>query len=366
MIKSKTEKYINLFILSKCFELTAWGLIILRGNIPNLLSILFANYFFIIGSALEISAFLMLTESYNRSVKRVYAVLVVVYALIFNMIYFGSNVESARVMLISLYIVILWSYPIHKLLIYQGASILQRIIAILYSLALLSFAARAIAVIKLGNSMTLTAANFFNALTFLILYMVMLIGSIGFILLSKQKADHKLFMAATYDNMTGIYNRSAFIEKAAFQINFHARKERPLTFLLIDFDHFKKINDTYGHLIGDAVLKEFVQIMKLQLRSYDLFGRFGGEEFVILLPETDKKDAEEVSDRLRHIIEMQPFAIDGNKISYTISIGAVALIPDHNTTIDLMFTCADRALYRAKDNGRNKVEFCAFKEGVRD
>jgi len=192
--------------------------------------------------------------------------------------------------------------------------------------------------------------------------MVMLIGSIGFILLAKQKSDYKLFMAATHDNMTGIYNRSAFIEKAASQINFHARKERPLTFLLIDIDHFKRINDTYGHQIGDDVLNEFVSVIKLQLRSYDLFGRFGGEEFVILLPETDRNEAEEVSERLRHTVELQPFIMEDNEISYTISIGAVTLIPDQNTTIDLMFNCTDKALYRAKESGRNRVDFCALND----
>lgn len=135
-------------------------------------------------------------ECYNRTNPgNIYLAVCVAYALLFNIIYLFHNIESARVMLISVFIVLLWSYPILRLFIYRGASLLQRFIAILYSAGVLTFLARAIAVFIIGRSMTLTSANFFNALAFLSLYIVMMIGSIGFILLAKQKSDLKLLHA---------------------------------------------------------------------------------------------------------------------------------------------------------------------------
>jgi diguanylate cyclase (GGDEF)-like protein len=233
---------------------------------------------------------------------------------------------------------------------------LQRIFAILHSIALLTFFARGIAVIKIGKAMTLTSSNFFNSIAFLSLYIVMLIGSIGFILLAKEKADMKLFIAATYDQMTGIYNRGSFIGNAAALISLCARKERPVSLLLIDLDHFKMINDTHGHQVGDIVLKEFAQTIKSRLRKYDLFGRYGGEEFVILLPETDSETAYEIAERLRDGIEHSTVDMSGG-ISYTISIGGVSIIPNQGTTIEMLFDLTDKALYQAKEKGRNRVEF---------
>lgn len=352
----KRDLSINLFLTSKLLELTAWILIIFRGHIDDIYSILFANYALIIGTTFEIVAFMALIGCYNQALRRIYISLVGSFVVLLYIIYLYHNVESYRVMLISLYIVILWSYPIWKLLMAHNASILQRIFAILYSLSLLAFLFRGIAVIKIGKSMTLLSSNFFNSIAFLSLYVVMLIGSIGFILLAKEKADMKLFIAATYDQMTGIYNRASFIKNANAVVSLCARKERPISLLLIDLDHFKMINDTYGHKVGDIVLEEFCKAIKDQLRKYDLFGRYGGEEFLILLPETESNAALEIANRLRASIENKPVNI-GDKISYTISIGGVSIIPNQETSIENLFDLSDRALYQAKEKGRNRVEF---------
>ena len=138
------------------------------------------------------------------------------------------------------------------------------------------------------------------------MYIVMLVGGMGFILLAKEKSDLELIKAATLDHMTNIYNRGTFIRHAREAISLHVRKRTPISLLLMDLDNFKKVNDTYGHHTGDIVLTRFAEDIKKQLRSYDLFGRFGGEEFVLLLPETDENAAAEVAERLRKHIEENP------------------------------------------------------------
>lgn len=352
----KREASINLFLTSKFLELSAWVLILFRGQIDDVFTILLANYFLMIGTTFEIIAFLILIERYNQTLKRIYLSLIVSFIVCFNIIFLFHNMESLRVMLISIYIVALWSFPIFKLLSNKNASMLQRTFAILFSLGLLTFLIRAFAAFKIGESMTLLASNVINSVAFFSLYTVMLIGSIGFVLLAKEKADLKLLIAATYDQMTGIYNRGSFINNANAAVSLCARKERPISLLLMDLDHFKTINDTYGHQVGDIVLKEFSQKIKSQLRNYDLFGRYGGEEFLVLLPETDSNTALEIANRMRTSIENNPVNI-GKGISYTISIGGVSIIPNQETSVEILFDLSDKALYQAKESGRNRVEF---------
>ena len=356
MYGKQRETCINLFLASKVLECSAWVLILFRGIIHDLFSILLANYFLVIGMTFSIIAFLSLIERYNHTIRRIYIGLVVSFIVIFNLIYFSYNVESSRVLLISIYTVTLWSFPIAKLLTERNASALKRVFAVLYGLALLVFLVRALAVFEFGESMKLLADNYFNVAAFLSLYTVMLIGSMGFILLAKEKADMKLIIEATYDQMTGILNRASFIKSVNVALSLCARKGRPVSLLLMDIDNFKMINDTHGHQIGDIVLKEFALKIKEQLRNYDIFGRYGGEEFLILLPETDCNPAVEIADRLRLATEQNQLNIN-EEISFTISIGGVSIIPDQETSFETLFDESDIVLYRAKEKGKNRVEF---------
>lgn len=355
--RNKSDKSINTFLVSKSFELVAWILIILRGRIPDALSIAGGNYFLIIGTTLQIIAFLLLQGCCGRRIARFYIFADISFIAVFHIVAAYHNTESVRVMLVSFYIVILWIYPIYKLLSDRAPSILRRVIAILYGVTVLTFAGRAYFTFLAGEKMTLTSSTFYNVLAFLSLYIVMLVGSIGFILLAKEKSDIELIKAATLDEMTSIYNRGTFFKHAKELISLHKRKEKPLAFLMMDLDHFKKINDTYGHHTGDLVLTKFAEEIKNQLRNYDLFGRFGGEEFVLLLPETGESDGRLIAERLRKQIEDNPVSVNDKRISYTISIGIASLIPDDSTSIEALLNLSDKALYLAKKNGRNRVEF---------
>ena len=134
------------------------------------------------------------------------------------------------------------------------------------------------------------------------------------------------------------------------------RLDMPVSFLMLDIDHFKHVNDTYGHATGDAVLKHFAESTTGRLRNIDLFGRLGGEEFGVLLPGTDRTGAYELADQLRQYIAVSPVPSEKGDIHITVSIGVTEFTPE-DMTPDGILARADAALYQAKEHGRNRVEW---------
>jgi diguanylate cyclase (GGDEF)-like protein len=155
------------------------------------------------------------------------------------------------------------------------------------------------------------------------------------------------------DSLTGIWNRSAIVEMLRREVGHARRSGKSVAVALADLDHFKQINDRYGHSAGDEVLVEAARRLTARIRSYDAVGRYGGEEFLIVLPESEEESALEIADRVRRTFEETPFQVDGQSVRATISIGvATARNADPEQLVDL----ADEALYRAKNHGRNRVE----------
>ena len=165
-----------------------------------------------------------------------------------------------------------------------------------------------------------------------------------------------LEMMAHTDMLTGIDNRRYFERRAKKTISDHTNNEQPISLLMLDIDHFKAINDTYGHDVGDEVLKKMSDVCKTVLRSNDLFARYGGEEFIALLPNTPQKSAQLIAERLRQKIEQASVIVQGHEpIYFTASIG-VTLIDYDNCTFNDAIKQADIALYAAKSAGRNLVK----------
>lgn len=167
------------------------------------------------------------------------------------------------------------------------------------------------------------------------------------------EANQKLRELASTDVLTGLMNRRAFMEEAQRKFKLAKRYQRPLSLLMIDIDHFKRVNDTFGHQAGDQVLVEFGKIIKSCLRETDVFSRIGGEEFAIILPETNLEQTAELSERLLEKVRTAQIELEtGIKISLTTSIG-VATIPPLSVDVDTVMSEADKALYRAKLDGRD-------------
>lgn len=160
-------------------------------------------------------------------------------------------------------------------------------------------------------------------------------------------------MALT-DSLTGIFNRRYFYELAQKEFSRSKRYQNPMSIILIDIDHFKNVNDHYGHLAGDQVLMQFVQRIQEELRTSDILARFGGEEFIILLPETNLGDATQVAERLREVTAQYPFLLVTAQAFITISLG-VSCFKFTTLSLDHLIDECDKALYEAKQFGRNRV-----------
>ena len=160
--------------------------------------------------------------------------------------------------------------------------------------------------------------------------------------------------AAYVDSLTGIYNRKHFVELADAEIKRAVRMDQLIYVAMLDIDFFKRVNDTLGHDAGDIVLKEIASIIQKTIRSYDLFGRFGGEEFIILFTVTDKDEAYNMAERIRKNIEQNVINYEDNELKLTASIGLARLISDR--PFQNAIRNSDEALYKAKNSGRNQVK----------
>jgi diguanylate cyclase (GGDEF)-like protein len=159
------------------------------------------------------------------------------------------------------------------------------------------------------------------------------------------------------DSMLRTWNRNAIMDILSRE-NDHANREgSALSILMVDVDHFKSINDAYGHPVGDAVLVEVVQAIRQQLRSYDSIGRYGGEEFLVVLPDAGDGEALKLAERLRKAVEAATIEVDGQQIRCTISIGGKDIDTRIVRHIDELVMAADQALLDAKNSGRNRVVF---------
>lgn len=167
--------------------------------------------------------------------------------------------------------------------------------------------------------------------------------------------EEELSEMATRDPLTGLFNRRETTRLLDEEIARATRYNRTFAVFWIDMDHFKAVNDEHGHASGDRVLKGFAEVLEANLRNIDIVGRFGGEEFVVVLPEKEQEAAEETAERLLALVASKPQALeDGQLVNLTMSIG-IALFPEHGTEARTLLAAADTAMYGAKHQGRNRV-----------
>jgi diguanylate cyclase (GGDEF)-like protein len=156
------------------------------------------------------------------------------------------------------------------------------------------------------------------------------------------------------DELTGLFNTRGFAIAANRLFGQALRYSRPASMLMVDSDNLKAVNDQHGHDAGNRLLRQVANAMQAELRATDVPARYGGDEFIVLLPETPPKGAVDVAERIRAAISARPLAVDGHSVAATVSIG-VACYPEDGRTLDMLASRADRALYQAKEDGRNRV-----------
>jgi two-component system, cell cycle response regulator len=172
-------------------------------------------------------------------------------------------------------------------------------------------------------------------------------------------AREELRFRATHDVLTGVSNRAAVMDALRGELSRQVREQRSFGVILVDIDHFKNVNDTFGHLCGDEVLRWVTRRMKECMRPYDTLGRYGGEEFLIIASDVDGKGALALAERIRSIVESKPVVTQAGEVSVTVSLGAAVNTSTRSADPQMLLRLADQALYRAKDNGRNRCELAA-------
>ena len=171
--------------------------------------------------------------------------------------------------------------------------------------------------------------------------------------------NRALAEVSSRDALTGLYTRWYILDKIEAEMNRALRHGTPMSLLMIDIDHFKQINDTHGHQTGDQVLHQVGQVLRDSCRVYDMPGRYGGEEFCLMLPETKVENTMHVAERIRRRVAATPISVQGGPVHVTTSIGVAGIenVPDEDVfNANSLIERADRALYTAKDRGRNRVE----------
>ena len=175
------------------------------------------------------------------------------------------------------------------------------------------------------------------------------------LLLRVHRDEQEMRSLASYDSLTGLLSRHAFFDTSTNYVSLARREKNSFSVLIIDLDHFKQINDRYGHPAGDAVLKLFADVVNSVARRSDIIGRLGGEEFAVVLPSTTAAEATEFSERLHQAINKAVLKYNDHAIRYTASIGLTEFDPESEDSIDDLLARADLALYQAKQSGRNQT-----------
>lgn len=342
----------------------AYALFLLRGQIDPWLSVVLANM-------LLVATMALLQEGLYQFQRRPAPRLRIWLPVLLVGLAFGLLLErmEARVVLLAVVIVLQLLQFVHAMAQGWGHTPGRGKAFVLAGLALpiLGLALRAAATLAGAMDVrTLTEPHPLQTLTFGLIAISMVLASFGYVTMVKERADARNHTLAFTDTLTGLHNRRHVHQALAQHLALAQRTAMPLSLLLLDVDHFKRINDQHGHLEGDRVLRALAACISGRLRTQDVAGRWGGEEFIAVLPATDTAGAQVLAERLRTAVQDCAFVTaHGQRLSLSVSIGGHTLEPGVSAnSVEAMVGAADQALYRAKQRGRNRVEFSTTAEAT--
>lgn len=348
--KTGTSK---LFVTAKLLQLVTLLMLLLKDILDIRFALVMVTLLGVSAATAESVALLKLLGVYSIRIRRFYYTLSAVSATGLGGLYLLQTDASFYTASASMAGILFMLCPAYMLCVKIKGTPLQELMGLFYLVVMLSLMGRAVEVFFAPFPQGGTAAGLLQAFFYTGIYLLALLGTAGFMLLTRELSYAELERVATYDELTGILNRRAFLLRARPLIEAANKEGNPFSFLLVDIDHFKRVNDTFGHDTGDKVLQHFARQIERQLGNGDLFGRFGGEEFAVLLHRADEQESGEVAERMR--LSVHHAVIHGVPLSYTVSIGIFTVDKNERFSLNALYKLSDTALYQAKQQGRNRV-----------
>lgn len=331
-----------------------YGLFLLRGQIPDAFSVVLGN---VLVSA-SFSFLLAAVRCFHALPMRWWALLAPAALMAPLMVLGGDNLPlriglSGAVMLGQV-LWLLWTLQVHRTASSgRGVQLLMAGL-VLEAGVLLMRSASAAWMVQEGDHFL--QGNTVQTYTFMMAFIGLLVTSMGFVFMGKDRADAVNRCLAAQDDLTGLANRRATIAALERDVARAVRTGQPLALMMLDVDHFKQVNDRWGHQAGDAVLRSVADVLRQRLRAQDIVGRYGGEEFLLVLPDTTREGAHQLALQLCAAVQAAPCAWGKEAIPVTVSIGVFGGCLERDVHGDQLLQAADSALYRAKAAGRNCVE----------
>lgn len=347
--RAKEEKELFLWTIGLGLQTLVYVLFFLRGQTPELISVLLANTALSASLSFFIAAIGVFQQ--HSLPRRLLFAPPIILAVVFS--FLMQNID-ARIIVSGLIFCAQCMFALFTLLnrqynvIGRGKHLLASGLMIIIGV----LAIRVLTVVFMPDDISsMLHQTPIQVLTFLATFISLLLMTIGFVLMIKERADECIRLIAMKDRLTGIWNRVRLEEDAQQEIARLERYGHPASIIMVDLDHFKQINDQFGHGTGDSVLKEFCLVVQRCIRSTDILARWGGEEFVVLLPNSGFVNAVSLAERIRAAIEQHQFP-SGLRITASLGLSVCQTADTWNSWLER----ADKALYRAKSTGRNRVE----------
>lgn len=346
MINRQDRRIKVVFLLAKLLQTIGWVLIALRGLVPDVISMVLGNHLIIIALLFEAWAIVALKRDFVGPIRLSLWAITMLEIAMFMIVFFFFNSEGNRLFIFSLGTALIMTGPTYVLLSDRRRSVLQLVFGVSTSLLVVLMLFRAINGLVEIVDYSVFSNHWFNKLSYILLFGYMMITNLGFILLSKERTDTKLMLAATLDQLTMICNRRTFLEASFTCIDKARDKQQPVSLIMFDIDRFKDINDTYGHMVGDEVLQEVAKLVRETTNGCETVGRFGGDEFALLLPGYDEEKSSKRAQTLIDTISSSRFS--SKQLPLAVSVGVVTIVPNQTTNFDSYYRLADKGLYEAK------------------
>lgn len=344
---------IKRFGIAKILQAVAWILLFFRGDISDIASVYFGNILLFISFYLDSLLVLRMNKISKKiwfSLQSVLLALSIIIFVVFEILHGTGNI---RIALASLSVFCILVIPNILNITNKLSSKFEKFVGVISLIFLILLLLRAFTSL-FNEEISLFTNSIFQSGTFILLILLMIVNGTGFLLIMYERSYALLRESSNLDPLTQIHNRRFFMNKADAYYQRALRGQESLSILFIDIDFFKKVNDIYGHLFGDEVLKIIAKVIAESVRPVDLCCRFGGEEFLTLLHNTNNEQAVLVGNRIREKTQNLVFE-DNHKFKCTVSVGVYSGLPDSNRNIQHFIDNADQALYRAKESGRNCV-----------